>query len=331
MWTAAALKPVALVPVSVRREEERGELGNRISMVFVDPDRWGEGIAKRLMRHLFAQAQERGYERYQLWTQAENHRAQALYEGLGFGPSGREKDDDLGERTVHYELPPRLWDESLYAGSAEYYAVGRLPYPQRLAGAIRGHLALDGRGRLLDLGCGPGSLTLLLAPLFDRVVAVDADADMLEAGRRRAAAAHIDNVDWLHLRAEQLHDDLGSFDVVTLAQSFHWMDQALVAAKIRAALSEGGCCVHVGATTHEGVAGAEDLPHPAPPREKIAALVRDYLGPHRRAGRRVVTEEMPSHEDDAFRAAGLVGPERFASPQHTGDAVAVERGGPSSR
>src|SRR5437764_1500490 len=140
-----------------------------ISMVFVDPDRWGEGIAKRLMRHLFAQAQERGYERYQLWTQADNHRAQALYEGLGFGPSGREKDDDLGERTVHYELPPRLWDESLYAGSAEYYAVGRLPYPQRLAGAIRGHLALDGRGRLLDLGCDTGSLTLLLAPLFDRV------------------------------------------------------------------------------------------------------------------------------------------------------------------
>jgi diacylglycerol O-acyltransferase / wax synthase len=32
----AGSEPVALVPVSVRREEERGELGNRISMVFVD-------------------------------------------------------------------------------------------------------------------------------------------------------------------------------------------------------------------------------------------------------------------------------------------------------
>jgi diacylglycerol O-acyltransferase len=29
-------EPVALVPVSVRREDERGELGNRISTVFVD-------------------------------------------------------------------------------------------------------------------------------------------------------------------------------------------------------------------------------------------------------------------------------------------------------
>jgi diacylglycerol O-acyltransferase / wax synthase len=32
----ARREPVALVPVSVRREEERGETGNRISMVFVD-------------------------------------------------------------------------------------------------------------------------------------------------------------------------------------------------------------------------------------------------------------------------------------------------------
>jgi diacylglycerol O-acyltransferase / wax synthase len=34
--TARGQEPVALVPVSVRREEERGEMGNRISMVFVD-------------------------------------------------------------------------------------------------------------------------------------------------------------------------------------------------------------------------------------------------------------------------------------------------------
>ena len=34
--TAGGQEPVALVPVSVRREEERGDMGNRISMVFVD-------------------------------------------------------------------------------------------------------------------------------------------------------------------------------------------------------------------------------------------------------------------------------------------------------
>jgi ribosomal protein S18 acetylase RimI-like enzyme len=77
-----------------------------ISMVFVHPDAWGQGIGKMLMRHLLAQAADRGYATYQLWTHADNERAQRLYEGLGFCRSGREKDDDLGERTVHYVLRP---------------------------------------------------------------------------------------------------------------------------------------------------------------------------------------------------------------------------------
>lgn len=49
------------------------------------------------------------------------------------------------------------WDESLYAGSAAHYGVGRMPYSPSLADAIRRELGLDGTGRLLDVGCGPGS------------------------------------------------------------------------------------------------------------------------------------------------------------------------------
>src|SRR5207245_3858899 len=70
-------------------------------------------------------------------------------------------------------------DEMLYAGCAQYYARGRFPYPRELAEALRDELALDGTGGLLDVGCGPGSLALLLAPLFDEVVGVDADAGMV--------------------------------------------------------------------------------------------------------------------------------------------------------
>jgi len=62
------------------------------------------------------------------------------------------------------------WDPSLYAGSAPYYPVGRLPYPSDVAVALRHELALDGAGRLLDLGCGPGSLALILTDLFEEAV-----------------------------------------------------------------------------------------------------------------------------------------------------------------
>lgn len=68
------------------------------------------------------------------------------------------------------------WDPSLYAGSARYYAVGRVAYPVRLAEELVAALPLDGSEVLLDIGCGPGSLTLLLAPHVAEAIGVDADA-----------------------------------------------------------------------------------------------------------------------------------------------------------
>lgn len=75
-----------------------------VSMVFVAPDRWGMGLGGRLVDALLAEARSRGYERAQLWTHAENPRARRLYEGRGFRPSGREK-EEFGELIVHYQRP----------------------------------------------------------------------------------------------------------------------------------------------------------------------------------------------------------------------------------
>ena len=44
------------------------------------------------------------------------------------------------------------WDPSLYAGSAPYYVRGRVAYPQELVDCLVRELALDGAGRLLDVG-----------------------------------------------------------------------------------------------------------------------------------------------------------------------------------
>lgn len=108
------------------------------------------------------------------------------------------------------------WDPSLYAGSAAYYAEGRVPYPGELADALTLELGFDGRGRLLDVGCGPGSLTLLLAPRFEQVIGLDADPQMLAEGQRRADAEEVANVGWVHRRAEDLSPDLGLFQVRAL-------------------------------------------------------------------------------------------------------------------
>jgi ribosomal protein S18 acetylase RimI-like enzyme len=74
-----------------------------ISMVFVVPDRWGEGIGGRVVEAVVAEAESRGYDRAHLWTHADNRRAQRLYERHGFRRTGREIVDDLGDRIVQYE------------------------------------------------------------------------------------------------------------------------------------------------------------------------------------------------------------------------------------
>ena len=200
------------------------------------------------------------------------------------------------------------WDETLYAGSARYYARGRLPYPQEVAEALRDELVLDGTGRLLDIGCGPGSLALLLAPLFEEVVGVDADAAMVAEAEREAARVGVANATWVQVRAEDLPAGLGNFRVAAFAQSFHWMDRERVARAVRLMLEPGGALVHVHATTHRGVGDDEGLPAPQPPRDEIADLVAAYLGPVRRAGRRTLPAGTPSGEDDILRAAGFLGP-----------------------
>ena len=199
------------------------------------------------------------------------------------------------------------WDETLYAGSAPYYPVGRMPYPPRVAAVVRDELELDGGGRLLDVGCGPGSLTLLLAPLFASAVGVDADAGMIDEARRRDRAGA---VRWRRLRAEDLPAGLGTFRVVTFAQSFHWMDQPWVARAVRGMLEPGGAWVHLFATTDRGADGAEPLGRPRPPWDAIAELIAGHLGPVRRAGRGYLPAGTRSGEEDVMRAAGYRGPRR---------------------
>jgi ubiquinone/menaquinone biosynthesis C-methylase UbiE len=210
--------------------------------------------------------------------------------------------------------PGWSWDPTLYAGSARFYPVGRVAYPAELVDVLVDALALDGSGRLLDVGCGPGSLTLLLASRFGEAIGVDADADMLVEAARLAEQENVRNVSWCHRRAEELPAGLLAMRVATFAQSLHWMDRPRVVAAVRAMLEPGGAVVHVHATTHQGLDSDSRLAHPRPPREQIERLVRGYLGPQPRAGQGVLTAGASEPEEVIYRAAGFTGPERFEVP-----------------
>jgi len=203
------------------------------------------------------------------------------------------------------------WDETLFAGAAAYYDRGRLPNAPGLADAFQRALRLDGAGRLLDVGCGPGTVTLPLAGLFEEVVGLDADPGMIQEARRLACDRGVINAAWVHRRAEDLSDDLGIFKVVTFAASFHWMDRPLVAELVRGMLEPGGAVVHVDNRHQHSLAPDDSLP--AAPVDRIAELRRTYLGQDRRAGQGI-RNASPGDEAAVFRAAGFVGPELVVVP-----------------
>lgn len=207
------------------------------------------------------------------------------------------------------------WDRSLFAGTAQYYEQGRLPYAPGLADTIARMLPPDGESRrLLDVGCGPGTLSLRLADVFTHSVGLDPDPEMIDEARRRASEAGVTTAEFVQARGEDLPMDLGMFDVAVFGQSFHWMDRDQVAAAVRDMLPSGGLFMQVSDLKNALPRDRTGLADPAPPHQGIRELVRKHLGPVRRAGRGVLVNGTPDDEVAVLARNGFDGPDRITVP-----------------
>jgi SAM-dependent methyltransferase len=163
-------------------------------------------------------------------------------------------------------------DPDIYKGTAWYYSRFRPRYPETLVTLLRDTFGLDGRGRLLDLGSGPGTVSLRIAHLFEHVLTMDPEPDMLAEGRAQAERAGISNIEWQRGSSEDLSPALGQFRLVTMGNSFHWMDRARTLDALYDLVEVGGGVAVVG----------EGTPIPAPPptpwRAAINDVVKKYVG-----------------------------------------------------
>jgi SAM-dependent methyltransferase len=166
--------------------------------------------------------------------------------------------------------------ERPYQGSAQYYARYRPAYPPALVSILRDAFHLDGSGRLLDLGCGPGPVAIRLAPLFEQVVGMDREPDMLAEGANQARLAGMTTIEWVLGSSEELSGrltgELGTFRLVTMGESFHWMDQRATLEALYPLVDVDGGVAVVGRGT--------PLPRPpmTPWRAEVSRVLRDYLG-----------------------------------------------------
>ncbi len=74
-----------------------------ISMVFVAPGCWGQGIGAQLLDALHREMWARGWATSSLWTGRSNARARQLYEGRGYRATG-DVQHHAGEEILRYQL-----------------------------------------------------------------------------------------------------------------------------------------------------------------------------------------------------------------------------------
>jgi SAM-dependent methyltransferase len=202
------------------------------------------------------------------------------------------------------------YDPTQFRGAAPYYLRGRPPYSAELAVVLKEELHLDGSGRLADVGCGPGTVGVRLAALFEHVTFVEPDADMLAQAQAHARTAGLTAVDFRKATAEDLATlALPPMRVVTFGQSWHRTDRLRAAEAAYDTLEPGGSMVLI----------VHDPSRPAPPQpantsliphDEIRQLVRTFLGTELRSGARPVAFY------DAERFEDTLARTRFGPP-HT--------------
>ncbi|MDK3075790.1 class I SAM-dependent methyltransferase [Sedimentitalea sp. JM2-8] len=133
--------------------------------------------------------------------------------------------------------PAAFWDRH-----AQRYA--RRPiknmaaYEETLAHVTRHLTPAD---RAIELGCGTGTTALLLADSVAHLTGTDISGGMIEIARGKAAAQHVENVDFKVSDADAEGFDTGAFDAVLAFNLIHLLpDPRQAALTARRLLKPGG-------------------------------------------------------------------------------------------
>ncbi|TGA97209.1 class I SAM-dependent methyltransferase [Sporolactobacillus shoreae] len=133
-----------------------------------------------------------------------------------------------------------------FDGTAYYYLKYRGQYSSELIKTIAEICGLDGKGRLLDLGCGTGKLTFPMANYFEEAVGIDISSDMLQSAQSQTELLNAKKMKWVRMASENLDPSLGTFRLITSGDAFHWMDREKVLQLCYDRLVEGGAIALVG-------------------------------------------------------------------------------------
>lgn len=193
-----------------------------------------------------------------------------------------------------------------FAGTATYYVRYRVPYPDRLLRDLVARSGASAEGRLLDIACGPARVALALASSFREIWAIDLEPEMIEAGKDEAARRGVKNLRLMIGRAEDLEAPPASFELITIGEAFHRLDQKDVAAKSLQLLKPGRCLASMGCYS---ILSARE-----PWQKVILDLVHRWTGRQSPGGSPSGRQRPgigPENDERVFRGAGFVDVESY--------------------
>lgn len=130
-------------------------------------------------------------------------------------------------------------DTSRYNARIVDAYVSHRPFPRELSDLIIASAPITAQSRVLDLAGGPGDLALALARAAGDVSLMELSKGFLAAARRRAKSQGL-RLTTLHESCNRLVFNDDEYDVVTVSQALHWLDDVMVCRGICRVLRPGG-------------------------------------------------------------------------------------------
>ncbi|WP_144152013.1 class I SAM-dependent methyltransferase [Paraburkholderia sp. BCC1885] len=135
-----------------------------------------------------------------------------------------------------------------FRNNAAHYLAGRPAYAPRLIRRVAEACRLDGTQRLLDLGCGPGQLSVAFSSWVDTGVALDPEPAMLSIAADLGLGI-APNIEYRLGSSYDLSPEWGRFQLAVIGRAFHWMDRPDTLARLDQLIDPQGAVVLFG-TTH---------------------------------------------------------------------------------
>lgn len=156
----------------------------------------------------------------------------ALVELMSDGPRGdgqESSDTPISQDVIHRLLNDHVidsclsQDQQLYSASMIEAYIASRRVPSTVVDVVASLASVGQHTSVLDIGCGPGSLSVQLAKRSTRVTAIDINADFISEVAKEALRNDV-YVETVRVSGNKLSLAPRRFNVVIACQSFHWLE-----------------------------------------------------------------------------------------------------------